>query len=165
MMWVAASTHPNKEGLAADNLRRQGYRVYCPLVEKARRHARKTEIVRRPMFPGYVFICLDEAAQGCRAIRSTVGVRHLVAFGEAPARLPDTFVAALQAREIDGAIPAPALEHVLPAGSTVLVKNGIFRDLVATVLACRAQDRVVVLLDMLRRTVKAELPAAFLEPA
>lgn len=165
MMWVAVCTQPNREALAVDNLRRQGYETYCPMVSKSRRHARKTEIVKRPLFPGYVFISLDRLVQGVRSIHSTFGVRHLVQFGDAPARLPEHFIAELKSREIDGAIPPPPLEEIFPQGSTVVIKGGVFKDFIATVLSCHAQDRLFVLLDMLKRNVKTSMPAEYLERA
>ncbi len=162
-MWVAVCTQPNREMLAIDNLRRQGYETYCPMLSRPRRHARKTEIVKRPLFPGYVFVSLDRLVQGARSIHSTLGVRHMVQFGDAPAQMPEKFIHELKAREVNGVIPPPLLEDVLPQGSTVLIKDGIFKDLMATVLSCPAQDRVVVLLDMLKRSVKAGMPAEYLE--
>ncbi len=162
-MWVAVCTQPNREMLAVDNLRRQGYEVYCPMLAKTRSHARKVELVRRPLFPGYVFVSLEVMLQGVCAIHSTFGVRHLVKFGDKPARLPHNFITALRACEIDGVIPPLPIEQALPQGSRVLIKDGVFKDLMATVLSCPAQDRVVVLLDMLKRSVKAGVPAHYLE--
>lgn len=165
MMWVAVCTQPNREMLAIDNLRRQGYEVYCPMLAKTRSHARRVEQVRRPLFPGYVFVSLGAMWQGVRAIHSTFGVRHLVQFGDKPAQLPAHFIGTLKACEIDGVIPPLPLDEALPHGSRVLIKEGVFKDLMATVLSCQAQDRVVVLLDMLRRGVKARVPAYYLERA
>lgn len=164
-MWVAVCTQPNREALAIDNLRRQGYETYCPMLMKQRRHARKVETVKRPLFPGYVFVSLDMLAQGVRSIHSTFGVRHLVKFGDTPARLPERFISELKSREVDGAIPPRPLSETMPAGSAVLIKDGIFKDLMATVLSCQAQDRVIVLLDMLKRTVKTGIAADSLERA
>lgn len=165
MMWVAVCTQPNREMLAVDNLRRQGYEVYCPMLSKARSHARKVEQVRRPLFPGYVFVSLEVMRQGVRAIHSTFGVRHLVQFGDKPARLPAHFIGALKACEVDGVIPPQPIAEALPQGARVLIKDGAFKDLMATVLSCQAQDRVVVLLDILKRSVKAGVPAHYLERA
>ena len=165
MMWVAVCTQPNREMLAIDNLRRQGYETYCPMLEKSRRHARKKDVVKRPLFPGYVFVSLDRMAQGVRSIHSTFGVRHLVKFGDAPAQLPVKFIDELKAQEIDGVIPLPPLEKDFPQGSNVIIKDGIFKDLMATVLSCQPQGRLIVLMDLLKRSVKTSVPAEYLEHA
>lgn len=162
-MWVAVCTQPNREMLAIDNLRRQGYETYCPMFSRVRRHARKTETVKRPLFPGYVFVSLDRVVQGVRSIHSTFGVRHMVQFGDVPARMPEQFIHELKSSEVDGVIPPPPLEDALPQGSTVLIKDGVFKDLMATVLSCPTQDRVIVLLNILKRNVQAGMPAEFIE--
>ena len=164
-MWIAVSTQPNREMLAIDNLRRQGYETYCPVIQKRVSHARKIQLKNKPLFPGYIFVLLDEVTQGCRTISSTFGVRNMVSFGGTPARLPTSFIEGLKAQEVDGVMPAPAIEDVMPVGATVLIKDGIFKDLIATVLSCRAQERVIVMLDFLKRSVKAEVPADYLERA
>lgn len=164
-MWVAVCTQPNREMLAIDNLRRQGYEIYCPMLEKTRRHARKTDIVKRPLFPGYVFVSLDRMTQGIRSIHSTFGVRHLVKFGDSPAELPQKFITELKSREINGVIPSPPLEKDFPHGSNVIIKDGIFKDLMATVLSCQPQGRLIVLMDLLKRSVRISVPAEYLERA
>ncbi len=101
--------------------------------------------------------------QGTRSIHSTFGVRHLVKFGDRPARLPEQFVSDLKAREVDGVIPHQPLEDVFCEGKTVIIKEGAFKDFMATVLSCSTQDRVIVLLDFLKRTVRTAVPADYLE--
>ncbi len=165
MMWIAVCTQPNRENLAIDNLRRQGYETYCPMFVKRRCHARKVETVKRPLFPGYVFVSLDQLVQGVRSIHSTFGVRHMVRFGDAPARLPERFIEELRAREVDGIIPMPSPEQIFPPGSAAMIRDGVFKDLIVTVLSCQVRDRVVVLLDFLKSSVKTSVPADYLEHA
>jgi len=81
-MWIAVNTHANAESLAVANLRRQRYECYCPTYPAQRRHARKVENVRRPLFPGYVFVDVDSRDGIWRPIMSTVGVRAVVKFGD-----------------------------------------------------------------------------------
>ena len=51
--WYVAQTHPNAEEKAFSHLERQGFRAYLPRYRKSRRHARKVELIRAPLFPGY----------------------------------------------------------------------------------------------------------------
>ena len=59
MNWYAVQTQPNRENVAVANLERQGFDVWMPLCERIIRHARQARRVRRPLFPGYLFINLD----------------------------------------------------------------------------------------------------------
>ena len=58
-IWYVVHTHPNGEARAEHNLRRQGFHTYLPRYLRRTRHARKTQLVPRPLFPRYVFVALD----------------------------------------------------------------------------------------------------------
>src|SRR6185437_9336663 len=97
--WYVVQTQVNREATAAQNLRRQGYEVYLPRYLRRRRHARKVDFAAKPLFPRYMFVAIDMAAQRWRAIQSTFGVARLVCNGDDPALVPDGVVSALKARE------------------------------------------------------------------
>lgn len=151
------NTHPHKEPLALDNLKRQEFRPYCPMVRKRVKHGRRYEDVLRPMFPGYVFVQIAPDREVWRPLLSTYGVRRLIRFGERPALLADGFVQALQAREIEGAISCPS-NHV-KVGDRIVLAGGAFDGLVATILSMDEKSRLIVLLDMLNRPVKVKVEA------
>ena len=50
--WYVVHTRPHQEGRAEANLVRQGFRVWLPVMERSRRHARRIETVRGALFPG-----------------------------------------------------------------------------------------------------------------
>jgi transcriptional antiterminator RfaH len=161
--WIVVNTHPHKEAVATSNLVNQGFEVYCPVVRKRVRHARLTRDVLRPLFPGYVFVDTSAVAGIWRPILSTVGVRALVRSGDEPSRLDGRFVAALRAREIDGAIVAPV--PVLQAGQKIQIGQGPFDGTVATIIDLGEKDRLVVLMDILNRPVRVLLDARHVMPA
>lgn len=160
--WAVLNTHPHKEPLALDNLLRQSFSPYCPMVRKRVKHGRRYTDVLRPMFPGYVFVQLAPERQMWRPLLSTYGVRRMIRFGERPALLADGFVQALRAREIEGAISRPA-ERV-QVGDRVVLAGGAFDGLVATILSMDEKSRLVVLLDMLNRPVKVKVEARHIGP-
>ncbi len=86
--WYVVHTHPRGERLAMVNLQRQGMDAYLPQYLKRRRHARRTQWIPAPLFPGYLFVAMDVETVRWRAIHSTVGVRYLVCHGDWPARVP-----------------------------------------------------------------------------
>jgi len=165
MVWVVVNTLVNKEAQAIGNLRRQGFRIYCPMFRKQRRHARRVEVVSRPLFPGYLFLDLDLERDRWRAIQSTLGVRSLITFGSKLGTLPKSFVESLRARERDGFVDLPETEAAYCAGEQVRIKAGGLENIVATVLSVDARDRLVVLLQFMDRTVRARLTSDQIIPA
>ena len=91
-LWYVVHTRPNSETKADLNLRRQGFSTYLPRYQRQRRHARKIEIVARPLFPRYLFVALDLAFDQWRSIQSTFGISQIILAGEKPRPLPDGVV-------------------------------------------------------------------------
>ena len=166
--WLVVNTQPNREQLAVRNLVRQQFVTYCPMIVKRINHAGSARFLPRPLFPGYAFVNLDPAVGQWRSILSTVGVRGLVRFGNTPAELDPAFVQSLHEREEDGVIVRPQV--VRPAepyivGQQVRMNGGPFDGTVATILSLGEKDRLLVLLQILQRGVKAEVHADKVMPA
>lgn len=150
--WVALATHTHKERTAIENLERQGFSAYCPMIRKVVRHARKSQEVLRPFFPGYVFASFGDATSRWRSMASTIGVRRVIAFGEKPCLLSEDFISSLRAREVEGAITKPVSPYSL--GQKISLTGGAFEGLVATIIAMDEKQRLVVLLDLLNQSVR-----------
>lgn len=159
--WAAVNTQPHREFIALENLLRQGFRAYCPLIQKRIKHARRAQDVLRPFFPSYLFVNLDADARW-RPILSTLGVRTLVRFGERPSLIPGGFIEELQAREVEGAIVSPPNPYKV--GQQVRVAGGAFDGLVATIIEMKEQDRLVVLMDLLGQSVNVKLTSRQVAP-
>lgn len=158
-VWVAVATHPNAEGQAVQNLKRQGYECYCPRTRVLRRHARRRETVERPFFPGYLFVRLDLTRDRWRPIMHSRGVRTIVRFGEEPGVVPEGVVESLMDREANEGLGPPPASERLEVGQQVALHGTPFDDFVCTVQSLEARDRVCVLLDLMQRTVGLVVPA------
>lgn len=160
--WAVVNTQPHKERLALQNLERQGYRVYCPLIRRQRSHARRVEEVLRPLFPGYLFARVDAEAQRWRPMLSTLGVRTLVRCGERLSLIDDAFVQSLKSRELDGVIVRPRSPYRV--GQQVRLAGGPFDGLVATIIDMHEHERLTVLLELLSRAVKVQIDDRKISP-
>jgi transcriptional antiterminator RfaH len=152
-LWYVVQTQPHAEGKAAAHLSRQGFEVYLPRYRKRRRHARRIETVQAPLFPRYLFVRMDIAAQRWRCIHSTVGVTRLVCNGEDPAPVGDDVIAALHAREgADGLVRLAPQRRFVP-GEPVRILDGALASCLGLYDGMADVDRVRVLLDLLGRKV------------
>jgi len=163
--WYAAYTQLHGEAKAVDHLQRQGYALYLPRYRRLVRHARKRVLVVRPLFPRYLFVGLDRLTQRWRPIRSTVGVVGLVASGDEPVPVAPEIIETLRRREHDGAFDLLSPAQRLRVGDAVRVTEGPFEDLIGRLLSVADHERVFILLDLLGRSVRAEVPAAAVEAA
>jgi transcriptional antiterminator RfaH len=156
--WYLVHTQPQAEARADFNLRRQGFQSYLPKYQRTRRHARKAEVVARPLFPRYLFVALDLTHDRWRAVQSTFGVSQFVLSGDKPARVPCDVIGEIRAREGEGGYVQLGLPAGMTAGSPARLVDGIFAD--ARVVIERIADarRVAVLLDLLGREVRVSTP-------
>ncbi len=157
--WYVAQTQARGELRALANLERQGFSTYLPQYHKRRRHARKTDWVRAPLFPRYIFINLDPAAARWRAIGSTIGVAHLICAEDRPLPVPDGVVEDIRARETGEGIVA--IDEVPPfaKGEAVRVTTGPLAALVGLFEDMTDGERVTVLFDLLGRQMRVCVPA------
>lgn len=162
-LWMVATTHPHREDFAIRNLEQQNFSVYCPMLLKRIKHARRSYDALRPLFPGYIFVERSEPSQQWRPILGTLGIRSILRNGEAPAGLPDGFVESLKAREVDGAITKP--EAPFGPGQAVVISGGAFDGYIGKILHLQDRDRVLILLDLLNRQTKVRVDAKMLRSA
>ena len=155
--WIAVTSHPHKERIAVENLRRQAFTVYCPLLERTTRHARRTRHVLKAMFPGYLFVDATEEDGRWRSILYTPGVRGLVRRGRDLAFVPGELIDGLRSREVGGVVKHPIQPYAI--GQSVRLHGGAFQGLVAKIIELDEKDRLVVLMQLLNQAVKVKLDA------
>ncbi|MEW6269375.1 MAG: transcription termination/antitermination NusG family protein [Thermodesulfobacteriota bacterium] len=156
---------PRAEAVAAANLRAKGIEVYLPRLAPAfpRRGQLGAPEPLEVLFPGYLFARLDLARQ-FHVAAWTPGVAHLLSLGEdLPAPLDDAVVDSLRERAGGGDVLRPRI--MLRAGDPVEIRNGPFAGLLAVIdRPCSAAGRVQILLDLLRRQTRLDLPASAVAP-
>ena len=162
--WYVVHTRPQAEARAREHLANQGFEAWLPEFLKKRRHARRTETVRRPLFPRYLFVRFDLDAERWRSVLGTAGVMHLVG-GDPPTPIADAVIEAIRARQDeDGLVPvSPALS--LQAGDTVRIAEGPLADLEGIFLDIDETDRIAILLKLMGRELRVRVAAGDVEKA
>ena len=154
--WYLIHTKPKQEIAAEENLLRQNYCIYLPMLMSRRRRNGKTRRTIEALFPRYLFIHLDDSTDDWAPIRSTIGVSELVRFGMVPAKVSEELVAAIKKRENDEGI------HELQsgdfeAGQQVRIAEGPFEGYDAVFKAKSGQERAVILLKIAENMVKIQI--------
>jgi transcriptional antiterminator RfaH len=145
--WACALPEQNREKAAVRFLAMAGYETYCPMLG--------SKLGTTPLFPGYCFILIAE--RGWWTARGTIGVRSIVGahIGE-PARVPDSVISGLRAREKNGLIQLPS-KPGLRRGDQVRIVHGPFADHLAIYSGMKSRERVEVLLALLGSVQRVEL--------
>lgn len=157
--WYLLQCKPRQDPRAEENLLRQGYPCFRPLLQREKLSGGRVLKVEESLFPGYLFIQLDP--QGNWApLRSTRGVSRLVVFSGYP--LPVSTGLIEQLRQRTQFVTEQPVVPVLKAGEKVRITEGPFAELEAIYHSMDGQQRAVLLLNLLNRQQKIHLPLSSL---
>lgn len=159
--WYALAVKPRHEKSCAWMLRSKGLEDFVPLYRQRRRWSDRMKEVELPLFPGYVF-CRFVCAQRF-AVLSTPGVAAIVGAGNKPVAIGETEIESLRSVVRSGlsAEPCPFLE----AGTRVKIIDGPLEGLEGILLEAKQQQRLVLSVALLRRSVAVEVDRHWVTPA
>jgi transcriptional antiterminator RfaH len=157
--WYVIHSKPRQEHIALTNLERQGFECYLPLIRAEKIRRGRAEVIFEPLFSRYLFIRLDSGDQGKSwlPIRSTLGVSQLVRFGGEPAKVDESLIQWL--KEQEQTLPT---EHLFKPGQRVVVTQGPFAGIEAIYQASSAEQRSMILLELLNKPVLMQIDTAAL---
>ena len=156
--WYVVQTKPRKEALAEANLQRQSFKTYLPWLRRVAKHRGGWKEVVEPLFPRYLFLCLDPTQQTVAPIRSTVGVTTLVTFGHRLMPVSEAVVDSLRSSEDAQTGLHTIAKREFKGGETVAITAGPFEGLQGVFETTSGEERVAILLDVLgqaRRVILA----------
>lgn len=153
MNWYLVHTKPRQEKCALENLVRQGYECYLPMLRTEKIRQRTLTVVDEPLFPRYLFVRLGkgDTAKSWGPIRSTLGVSRLVCFGVEPVSVNDGLIELLQAQE-SSAQGQP--ETLFKSGERVCLTEGPFAGIEGVYQIAEGERRVMVLIELMSKPVR-----------
>ena len=157
--WYVVYTRTGMEGIAVGHLENQGYTVYLPQRLKERRHARRIDTIKAPLFPRYLFVKLDLSTDRWTAINGTYGVKYLVAIGDLPSAVPQGVVEAISARENSKGLVEVIESCPFTKGDVLEITHGALVDQTGVFKCDNDKQRVTLLLNLLGREMEVCLPA------
>jgi transcriptional antiterminator RfaH len=156
--WYAVYTKMQLEVWAKNNLEERGLEVYLPRYLKQRRHARRTDMVPRPLFPRYLFVRADVDAGHRPRVNTAPGVSYLVSFGDQPAAIADPIIEEIKGRENDDGFIRLGRGQKYARGDRVKISDGALCNHVGLFECPTDNERVIILLDLLGRLTRVKVP-------
>jgi len=158
--WFAVRVQPQHEKTVARGLDNTGLETFLPLYRTRRMWSDRLKELDLPLFPGYVFAHLAF----CRriAVLRTPGVLCIVSFGSRPAPVSDQEITTLKGMVASG-LPLQPWPY-LGVGQWVRIERGPLRDIEGILIQVKGAWRVVVSINLLRRSVAAEVDRSAVWP-
>lgn len=158
--WYAIRVKSNHEGVAAQGLAGKGFDVCVPRCPAASRQQACAFKQDAPLFPGYVFCRFNPLDR--LPILTVPGVVHIVSFGGFPQPVEEEEMTAVLTMLRSGLQVASFL--ALPVGQRVLLEAGPLAGLSGVVLAHRNEERFVVSVSLLQRSIGVVVDRSWLSP-
>jgi transcription antitermination factor NusG len=156
MSWYAAYTKYNHEGAVNKLLKEKGITTFLPkIIVPSRRKDRKV-LIKRPLFPNYLFVELDEVQENWLKVFRTPGVARICGNNGRPTAVPDEDITSIRlfVHSDRNLYPLPYL-HV---GSKVQVISGPLTGAIGILVKEEhKRRRLVVSLELMGQSVAVSL--------
>ena len=138
--WYLIKTKPRQEKKAKQNLENQGYVTFYPIA--------KINDLLVALFPGYLFVQLNEKTQKFSPINSTKGVLYFVKFGLNFAKVSTSVIEFIRTNQHITADKLINLNKFKP-GDKVQISDGTFKNYMAIFKCYKSDERVILLMNLL----------------
>jgi transcription antitermination factor NusG len=158
--WYAAYTCPRHEKYVAQQLIRRRIGSFLPLYSSVRRWKDRRKQIDLPLFPGYVFVQMNEGNR--LDILRLPGVVQLVCFQGKPAAIATSEIEALRHGSSGSVVVQP--HPYLKEGRRVRIISGPMVGTEGIYVRRKQQTRLVISISLIQRSVSMEIGEADVEP-
>ena len=150
-MWYVVHSKPREEQKALENLQKQGFECFLPMMTLEKLVRGRVKSVTEPLFNRYLFVQTQSQNQNFSVIKSTLGVHRLVSFGPLPSQVSDTLIetirslASLLGSEINDS------RSLIRSGDEVMLVEGPFKGLKGIFHESSGTKRAFVFIELLHK--------------
>ena len=155
MRWYLLQTKPNAHATACDNLRRQGFDVFLPLIIKTTKKNGNFLDTKATLFPGYVFMGSSIDPIPWKSVNGTRGVSKAVTLDGVYRSIHTHIIEGLKQRCNEQGIFQNLRD--INVGDRAKIERGPFAEFICTVDQIKDDQRAWVLIDLLQQQTKAEV--------
>ena len=155
MNWYLLQAKPNAHITACENLRRQEFDVFLPLIIKTIKKNGKFLNTKTPLFPGYLFMGTSSEPIPWRSVNGTRGISKAVTLDGVYRPVSPHIINGLQIRCDEYGIFQSLRD--IDVGDRVKIERGPFADFICTIDNIEDDQRTWVLIDLLQQQTRAKV--------
>jgi transcription antitermination factor NusG len=158
--WFAIRVKSQYEKITAVALRNKGYEEFTPMYHSRRYWSDRVKELDLPLFPGYIFCRFDPLHR--LPVLTSPGIVSIIGLGKNPEPVEDDEIARIQAIVSSGVLAYPW--PFLHAGEKIAVIRGPLCGVEGFLVSSKSQYRLVVSIQLLQRSVAAEVDRDCVQP-
>jgi len=159
--WYALYTRPRHERQVRDELLAYRIEAYLATHKVRRRWSDRYKIVEEPLFKNYLFVRVADGRYR-ESLKPYGAVAFVTAEAGKPAVIPDSEIDAVRIL-VTSELPHNPYPY-LKVGRKVRVRYGPLEGCEGVLVRKRGIDRLVITVNLLQRSLVAEVDAAWIEP-
>ena len=155
MTWYALQHKPAQGDRALTHLQNQDIACFYPKITVEKIRAGKRTKKLEPLFPGYLFVNLEQTDPMWAKLRSTRGVLRIVGFANKPAPISDDVI-----QHIKASLESVAEQGGIKPGQAVQLNEGPFEGINAIFQAYEGEARAIVLINFMQKQQRVKVPVS-----
>ncbi len=159
MTWYALQHKPAQGDRALAHLQNQDISCFYPKITVENIKAGKRTKKLEPLFPGYLFVNLEQTDPMWAKLRSTRGVIRIVGFANKPAAISDDVI-----QHIKDSLDTVAEQGGIKPGQAVELDEGPFKGISAIFQAYDGEERAIVLIGFMQKQQTVKVPLSNISP-
>ena len=158
--WFALRVKSRAERVVATMARYRGFEEFLPVYQSRHQWSDRTKSVEIPLFPGYVFCKLTPERR--LPLLTIPGALHFVGIGKVPVPIDEDEIAAIR-MAVESGLSAEPWEF-MEVGQRVRLEGGPLAGLEGILIEARKQQRLVVSVTLLKRSVAVGIERHWVRP-
>lgn len=158
MTWYALQHKPAQGDRALQHLQNQDIACFYPKISVEKIKGGKRSKKLEPLFPGYLFVNLEQTDPMWSKLRSTRGVLRIVGFANKPAPISDAVI-----QHIKESLDSVAEQGGIKAGQAVQLNEGPFEGINAIFQSYDGEARAIVLINFMQKQQLVRVPVSALK--
>jgi transcriptional antiterminator RfaH len=155
MTWYALQHKPAQGDRALTHLQNQDIACFYPKITVEKIKAGKRSKKLEPLFPGYLFVNLEQGDPQWAKLRSTRGVLRIVSFANTPAAISDEVI-----QHVKDSLDSVAEQGGIKPGQAVQLNEGPFEGINAIFQAYDGEARAIVLINFMQKQQRVKVPVS-----
>ena len=162
MRWFAVQTRPRHEKKVARELLGKSVCNFLPLLSEKHSWSDRQREVQVPLFPGYVFVRLQDDLDGRIPVLRTMGVVGFVGGRGLGSAIPDDQIQAIQS-VLDAKVPVGPYPF-LKIGQMVRIIGGSLDGVKGIIAGKNGDASLVISIEMIQRSIAIRVAGYRVEP-
>ncbi|QTN40158.1 transcription/translation regulatory transformer protein RfaH [Marinobacter salsuginis] len=155
MTWYALQHKPAQGDRALQHLQNQDIACFYPKISVEKIKGGKRSKKLEPLFPGYLFVNLEQTDPRWSKLRSTRGVLRIVGFANKPAPISDAVI-----QHVKESLDSVAEQGGIKPGQAVQLSERPFEGINAIFQAYDGEERAIVLVNFMQKQQSIRVPVS-----